>query len=107
MLTVYTADPQSSENLGDASLTAGETETDVLYNPAGPDDQPVNIQGRHVCHYQQKGGQKRDSFLDQANNAQIVKDLPHFYSYFVCLLSGTEIQHLNAILRSQTKMHSR
>ncbi len=53
MLTVYTADPQSSENLGDASVTAGETETDELYNPAGPDDQPVNTRRTFVCHYQQ------------------------------------------------------
>ncbi len=47
VLTVYTADPQSSENLGDASVTAGETETDEFYNPAGPDDQPVNT--RRMC----------------------------------------------------------
>lgn len=44
---MYTADPQSSENLGDASVTAGETETDELYNPAGPDDQTVNT--RRTC----------------------------------------------------------
>lgn len=39
--------PSELRELGDASLTAGETETDVLYNPAGPDDPPVNT--RRTC----------------------------------------------------------
>jgi len=34
--------PQNTENSGDGFVTAGETETDVLYNATGSVDQLVN-----------------------------------------------------------------
>lgn len=32
------------KNVWDASITAGETEADVLHDPASPVDQPVNAE---------------------------------------------------------------
>lgn len=76
---ICTAVSQSSENSGDASVTAGETETDVLYHPAGPDDQPVNTRRTCLSLSTESRTKKLDTIslkiiLDQANNAKIVKN---------------------------------